>query len=459
MTITSSGIPISVSRIITKKRAESNADATSQAVTAGILLSLALSIPIALLTLGKSKLLDFLFSDARCSSILAIMIPGLIFTSVYAVMRGSFWGNTRFLTYSVIEFAEEAVMTVVGIILVNSTTDMQSGVENAAYAVLVSYLFSFTVSSAVFFMRGGRLKRCGEYLKPLVKSSTPVTSMRTATSLINTLIAVLLPARLIYYGTVASDAVTQFGKIFGMAIPLVSIPSTVIGSLAIVLVPELSANYYSAKFTTLKNNIEKAINFSVFVACAIIPVFVSLGKEIGVFLYADEIAGVYVSQSAAMMLPLSLTLITTSMLNSLGHEKTTLAFYLTGASATLICIYFLPKFLGVNALTVGMGASHAISAVLNLILIYRVSPVKPKLCAYLLKSCAFTIPSCLFGIFLKNLLFGRINFTVALFICSAAVAIFQLALFYTFDMLGDYQRYGRNGFNSRKVGKTINSMA
>ena len=443
MTATSSGIPITVSRIITKFKAEKNVNATSSAVTAGILLTFVVSIPLTVLTLSKSKLLSFLFSDERCLGLLSIMIPGLIITSVYAVIRGSFWGNTQFLTYSVIEFAEEAVMTVAGIILVSLATDTMQGTEFAAYAVLISYVFSFTASLIVFFVRGGRIKNPKPHLKPLIVSSVPVTSMRTATSLINTLIAVLLPARLIYYGMGSSAAVSEFGKIFGMAFPLITMPSTLIGSLALVLVPELSSNYYSGKFVTLKNNIEKAIKCSVFIASLAIPVFLCCGREIGLFLYDDAISGSYVTKAAVTMLPLSVSIITTSMLNSLNHEKITLLYYCIGALGMILCIYFLPKYLGVNALIVGTFINYAVSSVLNVLTLKKVSPEKINLLWYFTKAVVFTVPSAMLGVFLRNILFARINFAFALILCCAAVGLFQLALFFICGMVNFSEKYAK----------------
>lgn len=434
MTMTSAGIPVTVSRFITKTRAETGKNITSEAVTGGILLTLAISVPLTLITLFHGKALNIVFSDERCKKILCIMIPGLIFTSVYAVLRGSFWGNARFLTYSVIEFAEEAVMTVVGIIAVNSVVDVMKGVEYAGVAVLVSYIFSFITASVAFWARGGRIKCPKKELTPLLKASAPVTTMRTATSLFSTLVAVVLPARLIRYGMESSAAIGEFGKIFGMALPLISMPSTLIGSLAVVLVPELSSNFYSKKFVTLKNNLEKAIKFSVMIACLVIPIFLSLGKEIGVFLYADDVAGNYVVKSAVMMLPLSVTIITTSMLNSLGKEKTTLLYYLTGASLMLICIYFLPKFIGVNALIVGMFLSYTVTGALNLVMLVKIAPEKPKIIKYTVCSALCVIPSATLGVWVKNLAFLKLNSVVALFICLIIVGAFQFGLFYVFGM-------------------------
>ena len=260
----------------------------------------------------------------------------------------------------------------------------------------------------------------------------------------------------------SSAAIGEFGKIFGMAFPLVSMPSTIIGSLAVVLVPELSSNYYSAKYTTLKNNVEKAIKFSVFAACLIIPIFLSLGREIGVFLYNDEIAGSYVVKAAAMTLPLSITIISTSMLNSLNKEKTTLLFYLSGASLMLLCIYFLPKYLGVNSLIVGMAISYVVSSVANVILLYKVSPVKPKILAYISVSCLFIIPSTLLGLLAKNLLFARLPHAVALIVCVVAVGLFQLGLFYVFgmtDFKAENHKYGRSPFTEKRSGKNTKIKA
>ena len=467
MTITSSGIPITISRIMTKNKNQNAAYKNASTVTAGILLTLAASIPITLIVLFKSNYLSFLFSDERCMTILMIMIPGLIFTSVYAVIRGTFWGNTNFLTYSIIECAEEAVMMLAGIILVNNATDMMSGVKRAGYAVLISYLFSFTVAIIFYFAKGGKLGSPKSMLKPLFVSSAPITAMRTATSLVNTLVSLLLPARLIYYGMSSSLAVSEFGKVFGMAMPLIFMPSTLIGSLALVLVPELSDNFYSGKTATLKNNIEKAIKFSCFIACMIMPIFLSVGTEIGEFLYSDSQAGVFITKSAVVMLPLSISIITTSMLNSLNKEKQTLLSFLTGAIALIASIYFFPSIIGVNALIVGMILNYGITAIINLFLLGKFFKEKPEYLFYILKSCIFVLPSAVFGLMLNNILSTRVSLTVLLIIVVIAVMAFDSGLFYVFGMI-DFKNKDKparhkkkrfNGFTFDRIGKKTNNKA
>ena len=424
MTVTSSGIPITVSRLMIKHKQEKKSQRAAATVSAGILTAIATSIPLTLLAFSKSGILNALFSDERCIPIFAIMVPGLIFTSVYAVIRGTFWANQQFLTYSIIEFLEESVMLIAGIILVNCAVDITKGVHMAGYAVLISYLFSFTVSIAVFFIRGGKLSLPFGEFSPLIKSSAPITAMRTSTSFINTLVAVILPARLVYYGITSSDAVALFGKVFGMAFPLIFMPSTLIGSIALVLTPKISENYYSRQFYTLKSNAEKSLKFSCLIACIIIPVFLCLGQEIGSFIYSDSSVGVYVAKGAVIMLPLSISIISTSLLNSLNKERQTLLSFFAGASVMIICIYFLPPILGIDCLILGMLLNYTVTAIINVLMLYKQIPAKLNVIKYFALSALSVVPSAIFGLLLKNVLAKRLGTFLIIAVCSASVVLF-----------------------------------
>ena len=458
MTVTSSGIPITVSRIFAKNKNLKEEYKNSQAVTSGIILSLLISVPITFAVLFKSEFLSFIFSDERCMTLLMIMIPGLVFTSVYAVIRGSFWGNTEFLAYSIIELLEEAVMMIIGIILVNRATNAFSGIKRAGYAVLISYLFSFTVSIVVYFVKGGRFKAPKTTLKPLLVSSVPITAMRTATTLIGTSISLILPARLVFYGATSTYALQEFGKVYGMAFPLIFMPSSLIGSLALVLVPELSDNYYSGKYLTLKTNVEKAVKFSSLVACFIMPIFLPLGKEISELLYSDASVGEYVIKASAIMLPLSLSIITSSMLNSLNKERQTLLSFTVGASALIICILFLPSVMGINALILGMLIYYGINCSINFFLLSKASPSKPNYLSYVMKTSLLVIPTAFFGSQLKSVLSLKFSLPIALGISMVAIAVFETVLFVLFGVI-DYKKMRFKGFTSKSMGKRIKSNA
>ena len=434
MTVTASGIPITVSRIMVKHESQKQPNFVYKTVSAGILLTLIISIPLVLILLFCPSISKFIFADPRCYNVLKIMLPGVIITSVYAVIRGFFWGKKKFFTYSFIELLEEIVMLVLGIILINNMVDIEDGVEKASVAVLVSYIFSFVTAIILFFVNGGRLSSPTNELKPLIQTSAPITFMRTATSLINTLIAIILPARLILYGLSPSLAMAKYGELSGMSIPLIYIPSTLIGSIALVLVPELSKNFYSNNMITLRRNIEEAVKCSVFISCMIIPVFLSMGKEIGIMMYDNKNAGIYVQNSCLIMFPMSITMITTSMLNSLNLERKTLLYYLIGATFLIFSIYFLPKYVGIYSLIIGLMASYLITSICNLILLKKTCKSPPRYKIFILTSVLFLIPSTLLGYLLKSILIKFIPITFAVLVSSFVTVVFNYAFYKVFDL-------------------------
>ena len=146
-------------------------------------------------------------------------------------------------------------MVISGVLLLQNVQGATDGATKAIYAVVISYLFSFTAATVSFFVTKGKLSSPRPMLKPLFLSSAPITAVRASGSLINSAIAVLLPVMLIRAGLTPSDAVKAFGVVSGMAMPVLMIPATVIGSLALVLVPRLSEDFYAKNTQRLYGNI------------------------------------------------------------------------------------------------------------------------------------------------------------------------------------------------------------
>ena len=406
LTAASSGVPVTVSRLMAKSGANNDIRGKHAAVTAGILCTLAVTVPAAIILFFGRNAFSFLFSDDRCVDIFIILLPGLILTSVYAVIRGSFWGNKQFLPYSVIELLEDAVMVGAGIWLIFGVSDPVLGAKYATVAVLISYVFSFVASIFWYIKKGGRFVNPKNQLKPLISSAAPITAMRTSTSLLNSAVAVILPALLINVcGYSNSEAIALYGVVLGMAIPMLFTPNALIGSIAVVVAPELSENYYKKREAAVRYDVEKTVKAAVFIAVMLVPILFVLGGAISEFLYANELCGEIVRVSSFIILPMCVTMITNTVLNSMNCEKRTLLYFVAGAVTMLLCILFLTKFLGVYSYVVGLALAQIITAALNLGLLKKkcdgVSYLK-----YTLHGVLVIIAACLFGWFFNGIM-GR----------------------------------------------------
>lgn len=433
LTISCSGTPITLSRMITKDRATGGKNENS-IITAGFTLTLILALPLFLTFTFGHKYFNFIFTDNRAMNLFLIILPSLIFNSIYAVMRGVFWGKKDFLPYSAIELLEEALMILVGIILISKTTDVYVGTERAIIAVLISYLFSFTLSSIYFFIRGGRLKNPKNNMLPLAFSAIPVTAMKTANSFINSLVSILLPLRLVASGLTSSQALSEFGIAFGMSMPLLFIPSTLIGSFTLVLIPEISENYYKGKDTMLKENILKAIKTSTVISCLFIPVFIAVGKEIGSVIYANDVSGKYLAWASFLMLPMGLSSLTTSILNSMGYEKRTLVYYIISAILMLVIIYVLPLFLGIYSLIVAFGVVFILTTILNVTFMFKIKKA-PKFLHFIALCVLLIIPVTILGVLLKNLIVSYLGNLFTVILVSIILTLVWFSLCCVFDLV------------------------
>ncbi len=430
-----SGTPVTVSRLITKYRAENNSLRAQRVITAGLTLTLAIALPVCLFFFFFGGKLTFLFADERCLNVFLIVLPGLIFTSVYSVLRGVFWGYKDFLPYSVIELLEEICMIVCGVILISHTTDVYQGAKRAGVAVLISYVFSFVLSIAVFIVRKNKLKNPVSELKPLILSSAPITAMRTANSLAVSLVSIILPMRLIASGMSESSAMSVFGAACGQALPILFIPTTLIGSFTLVLIPEIAENYYKKRDFYLKRDVEKAVKLTTCMTVLFIPVFFVCGEEIGVLIFNSVNCGKYLTISAFLMLFMSLSNLSTSMLNSIGLEHKTLSFYIVGGVLMLASVWFLPAYVGIYALLIGFTFVYGLTAVLNLILLNKNCPVKPKYMRFITGSLLTVVPTIILGLMLERLLLAILGTFFTLVFCAGIMVAFNVALYFGFGVV------------------------
>lgn len=428
LTATSSGLPITLSRVISKHRTHGNVNGEHSATTAAMLITLLFSLPITGLLFLFREPFTHIFSDPRCADLFYIFIFGLSFTSVYAIIRGCFWGNKRFFAYSLIELIEEIIMIAVGLFLMMGVQGGVADINKAAIAVLVSYLCSFAIALVYFFLKGGTLRSPkGEFL-PLLKSSLPITAMRSSSSLINSLISVLFPMRLMTTGVSSARAMSEYGVVYGMVMPILMIPSTLIGSIALVLVPELSECYYRGDKKALSSYVEKALNSTLLIAGILIPFFIVCGEDVGILLYSNAQSGQMIAGGALILLPMSITMICTSILNSMNCERQTLLFFLIGSAAMLACVWILPPFLGSGALLVGMACDYTVSALCSLVLLAKKTGTL-RSGKYFLRLALACIPILLVGGMVRALCMQFLGEILSLTVCILIVGGLELFLF------------------------------
>ena len=258
ISLTSGGL----TTVLSRKIAESDALGDKTGSLTYLTASLAIGMTAAAVSVGALYLFapyaTVLISDERALPLLRIMLPALLSTTFYIIIRGWFWGTKQFGAFSVTELIEEVLRILCTLLLVSGVVSGINGATGIAVAFTVSDVIVAIIVFVMFLRKGGKFRKFGS-VGEMLKPSAPLTVMRVFGSLVGTALALILPARLIAGGMSVSEATASVGRIAGMANPLLFAPNAIIGSLAIVLIPEMSADNVRSQSKTLNEIISSFI--------------------------------------------------------------------------------------------------------------------------------------------------------------------------------------------------------
>jgi len=394
MTIIASGLPLVISRMSASYLANKEKKKEASMISVALIYTLILSIILCLLVLIFKNLFSKLFTDERCIEILIVLLPSLVFSSVYCVFRGGLWGRGNYFALCVTELYEQVVRIILAMLVMSSTFTALENALNIGWTMSLACLFSMIFVILLYFYYGGKVaKPKKQYLQPIIKQSTPITLMRIAGSLLQPLIAFIIPARLVAIGYTNSQALSLYGVAVGMTMPLLFIPTTVIGSLSTALVPDISAAIAQNDHKHIEERINTSILFALIISCLFVPMFLGMGEQMGVFLYDNIMSGTLLQSASWVLIPMGLTNITSALLNSLGLEQKSFINFVVGSVVMFLALWFLPSLLGVNALVWGLGLNYVLIAFMNIVLIKRKAKVNIKFSKMIFKMAILIIPS------------------------------------------------------------------
>lgn len=406
--LSASGIPLVLSRKTaetTALKGKSDYSLFTTALIMGVIVSLICIVTLSVL----HNFLGALFSDPLALPLFLVMIPALLSTTVYSIIRGWFWGKKEFTAFSVTETVEEVFRILFSILFLSGIIAGVSGSYAVAVAFTVSDVLIAVLLFIIFLAKGGKLDKPRRF-KEIFLPSVPVTAMRMFSGLMATLIAFILPLRLVLFGMTASEATASYGRVAGMANPLLLAPNALIGSLAIVLIPEMSANGAKKQYDALNKHLINGINFSFLISGLFMVLYIALGAEITELLYDDVISGEYLQYAAYIMLPMCLSQLTQSALNSIGKELTAFLNYLAGNLLMLVAVYVLPKYVGIYAVAAATMLSLLTTSVLNVYALRKNIGFSLGFVKYLVMVILFLFPSAFIADCIQTLLKPYLKF-------------------------------------------------
>ncbi len=340
---------------------------------AGLLLSVSLSFLCSMLIYTGSDLVAArILDEPHCAPLLRILSFALPLAAVHSCINGYYYGLQKTVVPSVSQLLEQ-ICRVLCVWLIYKICESQGRPVTAAMAVW-GIVFG-ELSGALFSVTVLRFQTCSERLSACLRRiflfSVPLTANRVLINFINSTEAILIPICLKMYGYSNADALSIFGILTGMAMPMILFPSVLTNSVSVMLLPSISQAKAQKNQTLIHRTIRRTIESCLVLGFASTLFFLLTYSLIGQYLFANTLAGIYIRTLSFICPFMFLSTTLNSILHGLGHPTATLMLNLSGCLLRIAVIRIFVPVYGIRAYLYGMLVSQMLTSLCAILLLNR----------------------------------------------------------------------------------------
>jgi len=406
LTIATSGICVAVSRLSAEYAALGNYLAVRllirRAVVVFFMIFLSLSV---LVFLFVDVIAVHFLGDERTKLAIFAMIPVIFFTGIENIHKNFFYGTKNVNPPALSDLLEQiirmgAVLLLLYFLLPRPDEQMLVIIVTG---MLICEIFSSTFLRAIYVKKIRKMPAGGEkdphMTSKLGKIAVPISFTSLCNNLLSSLIIIIIPRRLVLTGMTQSEALSTFGVLFGMTIPLLNLPSALIVGLGLVMVPKLSENLALGNYNDLRSKISRAITTTSMFVLPAVAVMVPLGPQLGMILFRQAAEERFLLPLAVGTVFAIYMVILGNILNGLGKQIKSAANFLVGNLLELAITYYFTAvpWIGIYGYVIASISTTFLTFMLNLYAVSKVAKLKiqwerwfivPALSAVLAALCA-----------------------------------------------------------------------
>lgn len=437
-TFATSGLSVAVTRLITDEAAVGSGEGIKKILSKSVFLSLLFSTLSGVLIFVFAPVISkSVIGDLRSLSALKILPFSLPFMAVSACIRGYFTARRKSLPPSISVLLEQLVRIGVTLKFVKKST----GVAEGCAAILTGDLVAEGVSMAVLglFLFGdlkflktlkGRKVPSFKISKEIMRIATPIGSSRLLNTLLRTGESLLVPVCLVKFGMSKADAVSVFGMIKGMALPLLFFPSSLLSSVSSLLIPEICEAKTKGQMGIARKEIGKSLKITALSGLFLGALFLFCGNTISNLVYSEKRVAPLIIALAPLTPLMYLDSVADGILKGLDQQNFTFKTIVSDSALRLVFTLFFVSRFGMKGFIGIMYFSNLYTCVLNCIRLsavsgFRIKPLRNVLVpTFFAFSCGYLTKTALAALHLNG-------------ICYAATfSLFALAFFFALLFLG-----------------------
>lgn len=353
ITLATSGINIASTRVISEELALNNESGVKSATKKCITISLITGILASLIFLFFC---DFIVSKClhnRVShNVIYALCIALPFISMSSAINGYFVAVRRAYKNAMAKFFEELVKIIATAMILNMF--MPSGLDYMCLSLIVGDVISEILS--LFFLYALLVKdknylkffrfEGASYTHRILRISLPVAFTSYIKSGLSTLKQIIIPISLEKSGLGCSLALSNYGIVSGMAMPVIMFPSVFINCFASLLVPEFARYYVKNDSKRIKQMSGFILTSTLIFSLLICVIIFSFAEPICQTLYKQASISQYVKILSFLIPCIYLDLVIDNILKGLDAQVSVVFINIADCLITISFIYLVVPPLG-----------------------------------------------------------------------------------------------------------------
>lgn len=371
--------------------------------------------------------------DERSVRALYVLSFTLLPIALSSVLNGYFTAVRRAWKNAVVQVAEQgtkiSLTSYFLLCIAPKTTEgcllsILGGGAIAESLSLVLNLILYLIDKRRF--KGERTTKKGARI-PVASIALPVAISAYARSGLLTIEHILIPRGLTAYGAGNAAALSAYGCLQGMALPVILYPAAILSSFAALLIPEVTEQQSANNKKEIRYIAGRVYQLTVLFSIGAAAIMLFLSGELGRILYDNEEVSGFIRMLAPLIPIMYMDTATDAMLKGLGEQVYSMRVNIFDALVSVLCVAILVPKLGIYGYVITIYITEILNAALSITRLLRISGFRPRPFSLLAKPLLSAVgATCIARLFLYAL--PGISGAAGLVLHIAVAALFYLLL-------------------------------
>lgn len=434
ITVATSGLNIAVTVIVSEKFALNKNQQAIKAIRTCIFFSLLLGIAAGGLILLFSNFITSKCLHNMVSSrplfYIAIGLPFIAMSSCISSYFATIRKAYKNAISQVFEFTIKMFATII-LLKINISNGVETICISLILADVISEICSFTLIFILYIIdiklkKLEDIRSFGQRIN-ILKIAFPVAVTSYIRSGLSTLKQLIIPTQLEKSGISCSRALSQYGMINGMVLPVITFPTVLTDSYSMLLIPEFSTYVAQKNYKAINYIANKIFKITCAFTMCICSIFFIFSNDLGLAIYNNIEIGYYFKIFTPFIFFMYMDHIIDCILKGLNKQFGVMCCNILDLSITTCFIYFLLPVLGINGYVLSIFFSEVLNFCISLFQLFKYSRIKPNLIDWIVVPLFCS----LVGFFVVNIwrfnfvgLVGNLIINVFLFVLVYGVTFF-----------------------------------